>query len=235
MKKNNTPHRTYLNSLGKKVKDLTAEERREYNRINRKHRYDNDPQFRQSFIDRAAKRQSALRESRDIRFRILSWFRDAKRRSEFLKQAGKKFEGVVACSVDDFIEHIESQWVEGMSWDNWGRSGGKDVWHIDHIIPVADGALCTNHYSNLRPLWACDNYSRSDNNRRRELIIELTLPCGGTERLSFNSVGEFSKTFSYNHDMLKQLLNGDEVIIKRRNMFTKHPYPAGTILYQCSC
>ena len=224
------PQKTYLKSLGKKVKELTAEERREYNRITHQHRYDNDPQFRQSCIALVRKRQNALRESRDVKFRIRAWLQDAKRRSVFLKQPGK-FEDAVGCTIEDFTKHIESQWEEGMSWDNWGRGG--DVWHIDHIIPVSDGALCTNHYSNLRPRWACDNYSRSDNNCQREIIIDLTLPCGGTECLSFDSVGEFSKVFSYNHVMLKQLLNGDDVIIKRRNMFTIHPYPVGTILSQC--
>ena len=28
-------------------------------------------------------------------------------------------------------EHIEKQFVDGMSWDNWGE------WHIDHIKPVS--------------------------------------------------------------------------------------------------
>ena len=57
--------------------------------------------------------------------------------------------------------HIERQFIKGMSWDNHGE------WHIDHIIPLASAKteeelkkLC--HYSNLQPLWAFDNLSKSD-------------------------------------------------------------------------
>jgi hypothetical protein len=58
-------------------------------------------------------------------------------------------------------QHIEEQFTEGMNWDNQGE------WHIDHIIPLASAnnkadlkKLC--HYSNLQPLWAEDNISKSD-------------------------------------------------------------------------
>lgn len=56
--------------------------------------------------------------------------------------------------------HIERQFKKGMSWDNYGE------WHIDHIIPLASAntekqlmRLC--HYTNLQPLWAQENLSKS--------------------------------------------------------------------------
>ena len=55
-------------------------------------------------------------------------------------------------SALDLKHHIENQFIEGMSWNNYGE------WEIDHIRP-----LCTfdsdalpsvvNALSNLRPLW----------------------------------------------------------------------------------
>jgi hypothetical protein len=50
-------------------------------------------------------------------------------------------------------EHIESQFTNGMSWNNHGE------WHIDHIIPLESATndielLKLNHYTNLQPLWA---------------------------------------------------------------------------------
>jgi hypothetical protein len=67
----------------------------------------------------------------------------------------------LGCSVEDCLKHIERQWQEGMTWDNWALSG----WHLDHIKPLASAntkeemeALC--HYTNLRPLWASDNLSK---------------------------------------------------------------------------
>ena len=57
--------------------------------------------------------------------------------------------------------YIGRQFEKGMSWSNHGK------WHIDHIIPLASAKteqelikLC--HYSNLQPLWAFDNISKSN-------------------------------------------------------------------------
>lgn len=70
---------------------------------------------------------------------------------------------LLGCSVDEFKIHLESQFQDGMTWENYGRSG----WHIDHIKPCHTFDL-TNpqhqkecfHYTNQRPLWAKDNLSR---------------------------------------------------------------------------
>lgn len=39
---------------------------------------------------------------------------------------------------EEFKNHIENLFLEGMSWDNHGE------WHIDHIIPVSrfDESMC---------------------------------------------------------------------------------------------
>ena len=68
---------------------------------------------------------------------------------------------ILGCSFEEFKSHIESQFVDGMSWDN------RNLWHIDHIMPVSmakteDEIIRLNHYRNLRPLWAKDNLSKSD-------------------------------------------------------------------------
>lgn len=71
----------------------------------------------------------------------------------------------LGCSIDEFKAYIESKFKLGMCWENWGRKG----WHIDHIIPLSAFDL-TNyeqfkkacHYSNLQPLWAKENLSKSD-------------------------------------------------------------------------
>jgi hypothetical protein len=64
---------------------------------------------------------------------------------------------------DELKNHLEKKFTNGMSWANMGE------WHIDHIIPCSSFDL-TNieqqmqcfHYSNLQPLWAKDNLSKSD-------------------------------------------------------------------------
>lgn len=63
--------------------------------------------------------------------------------------------------------HLESQFTEGMTWDNYGRScRDSKRWQIDHIIPrcqfpfksIEDPLFkeCWS-LSNLQPLWAIDN------------------------------------------------------------------------------
>ena len=70
---------------------------------------------------------------------------------------------LTGCSLEDLISHLESQFTDGMTWDNYGK------WHVDHIKPCTrfDLSLDTEqkacfHYSNLQPLWASDNLSKSD-------------------------------------------------------------------------
>jgi site-specific DNA-cytosine methylase len=69
----------------------------------------------------------------------------------------------LGCSTKDLVQHIESLWLPGMSWDNYGFYG----WHIDHIKPLASFDLSDRnqfleaaHYSNLQPLWAVDNLKK---------------------------------------------------------------------------
>jgi hypothetical protein len=70
-------------------------------------------------------------------------------------------EQILGCTFEELKQHIESQWVDGMSWDNWTKEG----WHIDHITPLSlatteEELYKLNHYTNLQPLWASENQSK---------------------------------------------------------------------------
>jgi hypothetical protein len=65
----------------------------------------------------------------------------------------------LGCSTDTLRAHIESQFKNGMSWDNYGK------WHIDHIIPLycaenEDEIFTLCHYTNLQPLWWDQNLTK---------------------------------------------------------------------------
>jgi hypothetical protein len=71
----------------------------------------------------------------------------------------------LGCTIEEFKTYLESKFQPGMNWDNWSRDG----WHIDHIKPLASFDLTDRkqlleacHYTNLQPLWAQDNLSKSD-------------------------------------------------------------------------
>ena len=69
----------------------------------------------------------------------------------------------VGCSPEQLKAHIESLFLEGMTWDNYGKYG----WHVDHLRPVSsfkpEEWEQINHYTNLQPLWWQDNLSKSNN------------------------------------------------------------------------
>ena len=75
--------------------------------------------------------------------------------------AKKPTEEILGCTFDEFKIHIERQFLKGMSWDN------RCMWHIDHITPAAsadtpEDLLALFRHTNLRPLWADQNRSKSD-------------------------------------------------------------------------
>lgn len=79
------------------------------------------------------------------------------------RRKGKRKEGktseLLGCSIQQAMDHIEKQFLEGMSWLNHGE------WHIDHIIPLSsaksiDEIIKLSHYTNLQPLRAKDNMKK---------------------------------------------------------------------------
>jgi len=69
-------------------------------------------------------------------------------------------------SWEEFKQHIESQFINGMNWGNYGNKIETD-WSIDHIIPISTATTLEevkklNHYTNLRPMWHLDNIKKRD-------------------------------------------------------------------------
>ena len=74
-----------------------------------------------------------------------------------------KTEELVGCTWQELRDYLQSFFADGMSWENMGQ------WHIDHIRPCASFDLTEPeqqkecfHYTNLQPLWAEDNRTKSD-------------------------------------------------------------------------
>ena len=68
---------------------------------------------------------------------------------------------VLGCSYDFFVSHIETQFKEGMNWENYGE------WELDHIVPVSLGKteeeiISLNNYINFQPLWRKDNINKTN-------------------------------------------------------------------------
>lgn len=102
-------------------------------------------------------------------------------RSEIVNgsKGGRKTFDLLGYSTDELMRHLESQFLEGMSWENYGRGG----WHVDHIKPLSSFEYETPDdpqfkiawsLSNLQPLWQFDNLSKGAK-IQRERVSECVM------------------------------------------------------------
>jgi hypothetical protein len=184
-KKDYTKNREKRLNRVKNYRLENIEKIREKDRIRSKKRWKENPEkLRQSFLKNKDKRIKTKklweiknkeklknqrkeyikkRKSEDIIFYLKFICRG--RLNHFLKtknitKKNRTFE-IVGCSPQQLKEHLEKQFVPGMSWEN------RTEWHIDHIIPLSSAKteeelykLC--HYTNLQPLWAEENLKKSN-------------------------------------------------------------------------
>jgi hypothetical protein len=107
------------------------------------------------------------RNKNDIEFKILCVLR-SRTRGAILMGGGErcyKTKELLGCTPMEARIHLESQFTQGMSWNNYGY--GKDKWNIDHIIPCRYFNLLDPeeqkkcfHYTNLQPLWQPENFTK---------------------------------------------------------------------------
>lgn len=76
----------------------------------------------------------------------------------------------IGLDKEEFKKHIESQFTEGMTWDNWGIDG----WHLDHRLPLSAAETEEEigllwHYTNLQPMWAEENIAKGNKYCPKEL------------------------------------------------------------------
>ena len=161
-------------SYYKNNKDKISAKQKIYNIINRdaicenkKLYYQNNKEtikdYHQKNKDKRNKRLRKFRNSNPIarainslRTRIHDILKNYKKSSSF---------ELIGCSKEELIKWLESQFYDDISWENYGI-----IWHIDHVLAMtlfdltkieAQRRCC--HWSNLRPLIASENISKSNN------------------------------------------------------------------------
>lgn len=109
-------------------------------------------------------RSRAKRLKNDTQYRIRFMLSNGIRYAIKMQRGRKAFktETLLGCSVQEFRQHIESQWQSGMNWENWGRTRGS--WQLDHKRPLSSFDLSDPlqqrvcfHFTNYQPLWQPDN------------------------------------------------------------------------------
>jgi hypothetical protein len=155
-------------------KDKVRQRRKVWNEANQESKKLSDKIYYESNKDKVKNRVKTYRENNkekrnlvererrkvDLEYHIKSILRGRLRLALEGNLKSQPTMALLGCDISTFIRHIENQFTEGMSWNNYGCEG----WHIDHIKPCAafdlskpeEQATCF-HYTNLQPLWAKDN------------------------------------------------------------------------------
>lgn len=72
---------------------------------------------------------------------------------------------VLKYTPEELITHLESKFIDGMNWDNYGE------WHVDHIKPISsfniieigdDEFMRCWTLENLQPMWGIENIKKGN-------------------------------------------------------------------------
>jgi hypothetical protein len=131
-----------------------------YERINRKEYYNN-------YQKNKRKTDNLYNISFNIRCSIAQSFKRACN-GKYIKS--NKSEDILGCTLDFFMKYISSQFKNGMSFERINEI------HLDHIIPISsakneEDIIRLNHYTNFQPLWAKDNFKKSNKIIEKQLKL----------------------------------------------------------------
>jgi hypothetical protein len=164
---------------GKKVSDKKWREKnkdnvREYvktwNEKNKEHRKQYLKEYREKNIDsiRQTKRDyERNRKASDPLYKLISNFRTAI--YQVLKESNveknRHYFDILQYTPEELIIHLESQFKDTMTWDNYGE------WHVDHKLPITSFNIeemgdkefmkCWA-LENLQPMWGDENIRKSN-------------------------------------------------------------------------
>ena len=135
-------NREHLREYHAKWREENREDLNEYKRIYEKTKKDSDPSYKLACYTRTAI-YTCLKERNINKY---------KNTFDYLPY-----------TLEDLMEHLQSQFREDMTWDNYGE------WHVDHIKPMVSFNISSPEdeefkecwsLNNLQPLWGEENLSK---------------------------------------------------------------------------
>ena len=147
----------------KKNHKIWSEKNREYlTEYHKKWRTENVDKWRKTKRDYERNRKAS-----DPLYKLISNFRTAiytVLKENNITKFGHYFD-ILQYTPEELINHLEKQFTEGMTWENYG------IWHVDHKLPITsfniqeigDGEFmkCWS-LENLQPMWGDENIKKSN-------------------------------------------------------------------------
>jgi hypothetical protein len=153
-----------------KNKTRLSESHQKWSKQNREHLNEYHKEWREKNIERHRENKrnyERTRKHNDPLYKLISNFRTAiyqVLKENNVDKNGHYFE-ILKYSPEELISHLEKQFKDGMTWDNYGE------WHVDHSIPLSSFNIkeigdsefmkCWS-LSNLQPMWGEENIKKSN-------------------------------------------------------------------------
>jgi hypothetical protein len=151
-------------------KERLSQNHKKWSETNREHLKEYHQKWREKNINkyRETKRDyERNRKSNDPIYRLISNFKSAM--STVLKESNveknRHYFDILQYTPEELIIHLESQFKDTMTWDNYGE------WHVDHKLPITSFNIeemgdkefmkCWA-LENLQPMWGDENIRKSN-------------------------------------------------------------------------
>jgi len=125
-------HRDKIIERNKRWKEKNKDKEREYRRVYIKRKKESNPKFRL-----------------DCNVSTSIWQCLKKAKST---KGGRGWKDLLGYSLEDLVRHIEKQFDESMSWNNYGS-----YWHVDHIKPKSLFNYTCPEDEEFKKCWALNN------------------------------------------------------------------------------
>ena len=167
-----------------KNKDLISEKSKNYHEANKEkcaeYYKDHYKKYKDTYMENNRKWREENRDDinakANLRFKndpIARLKRNARTRIAYaLKSSSYRSLKLIDCDILFLKKWLEFNFTENMSFENYGS-----YWHVDHVIPCAlfnleheEEIRNCFRWTNLQPLEAHENMSKSDNINKKEVI-----------------------------------------------------------------
>lgn len=160
-----------------KNKEIRLKKCAEWQKNNRDHLNEYHKQWRENnkeYYREVKRNYEKKRKASDPIYKLIGNFRTAI--YTVLKESNvEKYDhyfNILGYTQQDLINHLEKQFKDGITWENYGK------WHVDHIIPISSFIIkdiydeefkrCWD-LNNLQPMWGSENIKKYNKIIKKEV------------------------------------------------------------------